>query len=438
MPESRNKAANTSTMAQIFSTGQIDEQIRKERELREKFTAELKEAYEQGEDISEYVWPHEWDFRKRPKPHHANNIISLPDAIDVCGQHFYGAAWNEKDWYARSPEEIEQWNPAHNLYRAWGFSEKKKGADFTNRPEEEKEAFVRKQEIYSQLSSWLNQSTLESFTLDSEGNKGSVSANIWLSSDALDILDSGKISEKEDGKTKIGGKSDFVYLNKEQLQKLLNKEKPSSKIETKKEFSPKGITCPEGIWSLEAMLRFSDKEKGEEGQDRKMGEICQDFLHFLVTTPTLEVFTISSYDGHKAPIDRDYLRSKSAASDFLRGFIPNFDGFHVSKEDGEFIFVNRQQYENFLAGRPIAENPVSDIKPEDNPSYIPAYLDLMLKAVKALNLSPDKRANMDNIINWLNNNWPPDLEGKSDRMIKSMATFLRRPQDKKGGNTSWK
>lgn len=37
---------------------------------------------------------------------------------------------------------------------------------------------------------------------------------------------------------------------------------------------------------------------------------------------------------------------------------------------------------------------------------------------------------------WLKKNWPADLEGKSDRMIKSMATLLRRPQDKKGGNTA--
>ncbi|MBK9586554.1 MAG: hypothetical protein KA099_11715 [Alphaproteobacteria bacterium] len=67
--------------------------------------------------------------------------------------------------------------------------------------------------------------------------------------------------------------------------------------------------------------------------------------------------------------------------------------------------------------------------------YIPPYMCLMLKGVKALNLSSDTRASMDDIMSWLEENWPSELEGKSERMIKSMATFLRRPEDKKGGIT---
>lgn len=200
---------------------------------------------------------------------------------------------------------------------------------------------------------------------------------------------------------------------------------------------PKDITCPEGIWSIQAMLLFSDKEKGEDGQDRKMGEISRSFIHFLITTPALEVFTINSYSGDKQPVDRDYLRTKRAIQDFIRGLIP-FGDFHSEKDDGEYIFVNKSQFENFLADKPLTESPVSNEDAEKLSSYTPAYLELMLKAVNALNLSPDKRANMDAVIDWLDKNWPPDLEGKSDRMIQSMATLLRRPQDKRGGNTSWK
>jgi len=70
--------------------------------------------------------------------------------------------------------------------------------------------------------------------------------------------------------------------------------------------------------------------------------------------------------------------------------------------------------------------------------YIPPYVNFMLKAAKALNLSPDNRTNLDEVICWLDENWPVDLDGKSERMIKSMATFLRRPEDKKGGNIPWK
>ena len=155
MQESQKKDSAVANIlnSAIFDNSQIEKQIKEEQEMREKLTDELRKAHEQGEDISEYVWPREWDVRKRPKPHHASNIISLADAIDLSGQHFYGDVWNEKDWYARNPEEIERWNPEHNLHRAWSFAENKKSADFTNRPEEEKQAFERKQEIYSKFVS---------------------------------------------------------------------------------------------------------------------------------------------------------------------------------------------------------------------------------------------------------------------------------------------
>lgn len=439
MPESKNKDPAIANLLSsgLFNTTHIDEQIRKQREEREKFTDALKTAYEQGEDISQYVWPREWDLRKRPKPHHASNIISLSDAIDLCGKHFHGAAWDAKDWYARSPEEMEQWKPEHNLHRAWSFTESKKEADFTNRPEEEKQAFIRKQEIYSKLSSWLNQEAVKAFTLDSQGNKNDVPSNMWLSNHALDIFDEGIIHERgDDGHLTISGKSEFVYLNKEQLEKALNKAKRPSETKKREELKPKGITCPEGIWSIQAMLLFSDKEMGKDGQDRNAGEISQNFIHFLITTPALEVFTINSYSGDKQPIDRDYLRCKRAITDFIRGFIP-FGDFRANEDDGEYIFVNKDQFERFLADKPITESSVSDKSTNTTDSYTPAYLDLMLKAVKALNLSPDRRLNKDAVISWLNENWPARLEGKSDRLIESMATLLRRPEDKKGGNTAW-
>jgi hypothetical protein len=403
MPESHKKDPAIANLLSsgLFNTTHIDEQIRKEREAREKLTNELKAAHEQGEDIAEYVWPREWDLRKRPSPHHASNIISLADAVHLCGQHFHGVLWNEKDWYARSPEEMEQWKPEHNFHRAWNFTQNKKGADFTNRLEEENQAFTRKKEIYSKLSSWLNQKAVEAFTLDNQGNKTAIPINTWLSSHALDILDEGIIHERgEDGHLIISGKSDFVYLNKEQLGKALNKAKLPSETKNREELKPKGITCPDGIWSIQAILLFSDKEKGEDGQNRKMGEISQSFIHFLITAPALEVFTINSYSGNKQPIDRDYLRSKRAITDFIRGLIP-FGDFHANEDDGEYIFVNKDQFERVLADKPLTESSVSDEGTEMLDSYTPAYLELMFKAVKALNLSPDKRANMDAVMTWL-------------------------------------
>jgi hypothetical protein len=69
--------------------------------------------------------------------------------------------------------------------------------------------------------------------------------------------------------------------------------------------------------------------------------------------------------------------------------------------------------------------------------YIPPYIEFLLGAIPSLNLSANNRVNKDEVVNWLAENWPDGLEGKSDRLINSMATLLRRPEDKKGGNTSW-
>lgn len=201
----------------------------------------------------------------------------------------------------------------------------------------------------------------------------------------------------------------------------------------------KGITCPEGIWVLEAMILYSDRTWGVgKWGDQKAGDIAQNLIEFFLETPSIEVFTIDSYNGSKEPIDRDYLRSRTAVKNFLLGFIPFSTGFQTSDTEGEYIFVDKKQFERFLNDQPIVENPILEKSQTAAVSYIPIYLDLMLKAVKALDLSPDKRVNKDSVIDWLNKNWPAGLEGKSDRLIESMATLMRRPEDKKGGNTPWK
>lgn len=70
--------------------------------------------------------------------------------------------------------------------------------------------------------------------------------------------------------------------------------------------------------------------------------------------------------------------------------------------------------------------------------YMPPYIEFMLKSAEALELSPEKRTGKNVIVEWLKNNWPDNLDGKSDRIVDSMATLLRSPEHKKGGNTSWK
>lgn len=199
--------------------------------------------------------------------------------------------------------------------------------------------------------------------------------------------------------------------------------------------TPKGITCPEGIWIKEAIVLLAEKQGGEGWVDQKIEGASQNLAHLLIVTPAIEVFSIDSFNGLKKPIARDYLRSRTAIKNFDRGFIPFSSDFHVSKTDGDFIFVNLRQFENFLNDEPVKTASNHD---DALPQYIPEYLEFMLLGVKTLDLSPGNRANLDDIVEWMDTNWPSTMEGKSKHLIKYMATLMRRPQDKKGGNTAYK
>lgn len=305
-------------MQLISESKYSDDKYNNEQQLYKNFTNELRNAHERGEDISEYVWPPEWNLKKRPKQHHAENIISLADAIDICGKKIYGSLWQDFDWYARSDDEIEKWNPAHHTYLAFSFSEKTQFANFNDDEDSEKQAYKRKGDVFSKLSAWLNQGKVNAFNIETDGSKNDISQNTWLSSDAIQILNSGKTCNKEEGAFRAN--ENYVYLDKIQFMDVLQKEiteYPKDKIN----LSPEKIVCTD--------------------------QIIEDF-------------------------------------------------------------------------------------------YIPEYLKLMLAGVQALGLSQDKRADIDTIKDWLNENWPNNLEGKSDRLIKYMATLMRRPEDKKGGNQPWK
>lgn len=443
MPESFKKDPDLASFlsGSIFGEEDLSAWQRKDEETRQNFINELQASYNRGEDISEYVWPHEWELRQRPKPHFSNHIISLADAIELCGEHFHEDQWRQDIWYARPPEEIDRWKPEDRICIAFYDIGKSKGADFSNQPDKEKHAYDLKRDIYGKLSTWLNQGKIEAFTLDDEGNQTEIPKNTWLSYDATRIMDRGTIYEKENGQVKINGKTDFVYLNKESLEMVLKENKKRNNKKVWEDLKPDGVNCPEGVWILKAALLKREHDRNPLNDDgKKMGEIIQDFINFLLLTPELEIFTIKSYSGEKEKFDRDLLRSRSVADYFLKGFIPYSEGFHSSKKDGQYIFVNKEQFDKVLAGESLSDesNEIVSHELPEQVGYTPAYIEFMLKAAKALELSASKRVNASQVETWLDENWPKDLEGKSDRIIKSMVTLLRRPEDKKGGNTSWK
>lgn len=196
------------------------------------------------------------------------------------------------------------------------------------------------------------------------------------------------------------------------------------------------VICPEGLWVRHAGIQLLQKEKPEEWGKLNQFDAARSLIRLLLVTQELKAFSISSSSGTKEPVDRDYLRSSDAVQDFMQGYKP----FSADRRrtPGRYFFVDRVQFENFLADKPIFDQSDIPASVVSELHYIRPYVRFMLDAVAALELTSEKRLHKDGIVRWLEDNWPDDLDGKSDRMIQSMATMLRSPEHKKGGNTSWK
>jgi hypothetical protein len=91
------------------------------------------------------------------------------------------------------------------------------------------------------------------------------------------------------------------------------------------------------------------------------------------------------------------------------------------------VVLNRASLKTFLASREAA--PSLNIDEELHP-----YVAFMLKAINSLPFDSTGRLSKGIIMIWLKQNWPPSLGRDSDLKVKTMATFLRRPEDEKGGN----
>tara|TARA_R110000787_G_scaffold73456_4_gene163702 strand:- start:7593 stop:8237 length:645 start_codon:yes stop_codon:yes gene_type:complete len=195
------------------------------------------------------------------------------------------------------------------------------------------------------------------------------------------------------------------------------------------------VICPEGLWVPQAGIRLLQKENPEGWGKLYETDAARCLINFLLVTPEMEAFSIDSYFGKKKPISRDYLRSSDAVPDFVRGFKSADD--YNRRTAGKYFFLNKLQFEDFLVDKPFAKQAEIPTSVNFDLSYTPPYIEFMLTAAKELNLSAEIRINKREVTRWLEENWPIELGRKSDRMIQYMATFLRRPEDLKGGNTPW-
>ncbi|WP_145980752.1 hypothetical protein [Magnetospirillum sp. ME-1] len=136
--------------------------------------------------------------------------------------------------------------------------------------------------------------------------------------------------------------------------------------------------------------------------------------------------------GHLVPIPNNLWASDSAGGFFASGIGSVQVGLapHFSEIKGR-ILIRADELEAVIAGKP-ATHPAP--QPSGDAVYVPPYLGFMLQAVSALGLSDAVRMPKKQVEDWLEKNWPTGLGPISSEKKRYMATFLRHPDDEKGGH----
>ena len=102
--------------------------------------------------------------------------------------------------------------------------------------------------------------------------------------------------------------------------------------------------------------------------------------------------------------------------------------------DGQKVLLKSDELSRVIANNSKVEE--IDKSPSALPPYIPPYLAYMLRSISALDLRADTKPTKKQIEDWLRKHWPPELGQASESKIEYMATFLRRPEDERGGHYS--
>ena len=95
------------------------------------------------------------------------------------------------------------------------------------------------------------------------------------------------------------------------------------------------------------------------------------------------------------------------------------------------VLLKRSEVERYIATAPDTVPPPH--RSRDRIEYTPPYLAFMLRATRALGLKDGIRTPKEIIEGWLRENWPDHLGTPTNRKTESMATFLRHPEDERGG-----
>lgn len=223
---------------------------------------------------------------------------------------------------------------------------------------------------------------------------------------ALDLLDSIKL--------------DRFNRAREELNRL-----KLGKPGRKRTVSPKTEWTAQEIEEIRAIsIRFKEFENQRTVTTNKLRQwLFSGILPSFVLSDLGSIISIPTKEWGREGATKIFSSSKAT---FFSGF------GRTSIEVSGRVLIVRADLEAVLDGKSVQKRDA--INEREIPEYIPPYLAFMLRAVRELPLTPGTREKKETVIEWIKDNWSPEFGKLSTRKIDSMATFLRHPEDEKGGH----
>lgn len=191
-----------------------------------------------------------------------------------------------------------------------------------------------------------------------------------------------------------------------------NEKVPASEIEAMgwwKTIEP--ILLAEGQDELRALKRWLD---------------CREIMRNELASARLIALALAE-SGEFHPIPRNEWIGKRGGS-FLASGVAEFHipgSYSTVPVRGPVVFDRRAFFPDADPAAPVSASPDLENFP---------YLAFMVRASKEGPFTQDARVPKKVIETWLRRNWPATLGAPTENKITNMATFLRRPDDEKGGN----
>ena len=175
---------------------------------------------------------------------------------------------------------------------------------------------------------------------------------------------------------------------------------------------------------------IADDERRREA--RKRGDEAWDRLRQWLYTGTVLAKCPDDH-GHLCDIPKNLWALPNAMTTFFTGEVSHGG---VDRP----VFVLRADLEAAIRGEPRPDQAAAQDESalDDGETelivYTPPFVNFMHRASQELGLDANTKITKEKIENWLRENWQEDLGQISNRKIEQMATFIRQPEDQKGGH----